>query len=323
MSIESVRSKEIFSNLSITDTGSDETVPEWLKASRARSAAGTATKHTDPASVAAPPPAVKAAAQSRPKSKPKPPSLNLQITDSDEAKTSAEPHWFAEWLKSNNAIGVATSFGLHSLLLITLAFIIMHTAAPREVMNLWGTLGDGDETGSETLIDTVVPVDAGESAPLASDMSQTWESIESGMAALPETGRIGFGAKGHGAGEAGDGLSIGVPSVGIPGHAQRKGNFAAWTEPRDPKPNERYEIVIQVRLPANAKKLRGSDLRGLVTGTDAYRQEIIFKSNEEFPIENGIVEVRVTVPGGDLRVRDTIQIRSKLLREKQTFEIEF
>lgn len=323
MSIDSIRSNEIFSNLSASEADSQDAVPNWLKERRERSAAGTVSSPADAPAVSNPPPVAKAGMLTRVKVKPKAKTLSLQVADSKKPEMDAEPNWFREWLKSNNAIGVATSFCLHSLLLATLAFVVISTATPHEVVNLWGTLVDGEEGGSDTLIDTVVPNDAGESSPLeVADMSQTWESIESGMAE-PESGRIGFGGKGQGIGEAGNGPSIGVPSVGVPGHAQRKGNFSAWTEPRDPKPHENYTIVIQVKLPANVKKFRASDLKGLVTGTDRYLQKISYRSTEQFPVENGVVEIRIIVPGAEMRVRDTIQIESKLLREKQTFEIEF
>jgi len=119
------------------------------------------------------------------------------------------------------------------------------------------------------------------------------------------------------------GESMRLPAIGAPSYAVTKGSFSAWTEPRDPEPGKKYAIVIQVRLPANVKKYRASDLSGVVLGTDSYKQIIRFRSSDEFPINNGGVEVRVIVPGAAQLVRDTIRIQSRVLQEKQTLQIVF
>ena len=86
---------------------------------------------------------------------------------------------------------------------------------------------------------------------------------------------------------------------------------------------EDYDIVIQVKLPPNVTKYRGSDISGNVIGTDSYRQAIRLKASELLPVVDGVVQIRIHVPGGGRLVRDTIRVESKILREKQTFEIEF
>ena len=58
-------------------------------------------------------------------------------------------------------------------------------------------------------------------------------------------------------------------------------------------------------------------------GTDGYKQPIHFEPTVQLDVEEGAVEIRITVPGAAQKVRDTIRVESKLLREKQTFEIEF
>ena len=63
-------------------------------------------------------------------------------------------------------------------------------------------------------------------------------------------------------------------------------------------------------------------MRGM-NGTDGYKQVIRFKRDETFTVVDGIVQVRIRVPGADRLVRDTIRVESKVLREKQTIEIEF
>ena len=82
--------------------------------------------------------------------------------------------------------------------------------------------------------------------------------------------------------------------------------------------------MIQIQLPDKIAKYRGSDISGNVIGTDSYRQVIRVKNpNEMIPIEDGMVQIRIHVPGGGRLVRDTSRVESRMLREKQTFEIEF
>ena len=94
---------------------------------------------------------------------------------------------------------------------------------------------------------------------------------------LPE----GFGAGGKTGGKGGNGSDNGSKSGkgtsgrdGAPSYAVRKGSFAAWTVPKDPRPLRPYKIIIQVTLPKEVKKYTKDDLSGLVTGTDGYAQSI-------------------------------------------------
>ncbi|MCG8585446.1 MAG: hypothetical protein MI757_12110 [Pirellulales bacterium] len=169
---------------------------------------------------------------------------------------------------------------------------------------------------------------------------------------------------------------------GAPSYAVRKGSFAAWTVPKDPRPLRPYKIIIQVTLPKDIEEYTKNDLRGYVTGTDGYRQRIPQKeakiptraeleemiesgmvrlgnggnsgdrmaragkaSSAErsklksllrmgrlkmskpaggtFEYRNGRARLSVTVPGARNRVRDVIEIGSKILDEEQVLEIEF
>jgi hypothetical protein len=330
MSIESVRSNESTSKLFSAELASPAEIPAWLKDRRERpSGAPKEATTTEPSGLAV---TVVSAAPSVPPKlnrKQKAAARTLQLIDSadkskekkDEDRTEFE--WLMSWITRNGTIGFASSLLMHSVFLLLLALIFVTTTSSRDTLNRWGIIGDGDEVGGDSTIDTVLPVDAGESAPMeTAAISEAWESIEGGMA-IAESTRVGFGGKGHGMGDAGNGIALGVPRLGVPGHAQTKGNFSAWTDPRDPKPHENYTIVIQVRLPESVRKFRASDISGFVSGTDGYRKKISFKSSEQLAAENGVVEIRIPIPGAELRVRDTIQIESKMLKEKQTFEIEF
>lgn len=106
----------------------------------------------------------------------------------------------------------------------------------------------------------------------------------------------------------------------------RKGNFTAWTVPKDPKPGEDYNIIIHIKVPERINRYRVTDLGGFVQGTDNYRQNIpnyFWKRKKYLPMKDHVAQLVVSVPGADELVRDTIQIRSRILKEEQTLEIEF
>ena len=300
-------------------------LPAWLAARRDRQLAGASPVQASQVPVPpSPAQAVKSVPTTASKAKAKP--LPLTITETSNQDGSSTTHWLLRWMSSHGLIGFLFSLFVHSVVLLSLACILISNVTPQDGANIWGVLGDSDEVGSEVLIDTSLPVDAGDSAPIQiGDLAQAAELTDGGVG-VPASVRFGLGGKGHGEGAGGDGNSIGVPGLNLPGHAQTKGSFSAWTEPQDPKPLEDYTIVIQIRLPRTIKKYPASDLSGSVSGTDGYRQTIPSPSerNQKYPVENGISEIRIHVPGGGQRVRDTIQIASKILRgEKQTFEIEF
>lgn len=240
-------------------------------------------------------------------------------------------HWFARWLSRDEAIGMVISLSLHATVLLVLGLIVMAQVNKPETINIWGLVGDSQDAGNGMEIDTALPGDTGDAATEElTNLAQPLESLAS-SSQLPEMGRIGasglggLGGAGGGSGdgEGGTGISLGSGIGKVPGHAQTKGSFTAWADPRDPKPDENYHIVIQVRLPSGVKKYRAADLTGRVIGTDGYRQPIRFDPTEQTDVEDGVVELRIFVPGGARKVRDTVKVESKVLREKQTFEIEF
>lgn len=148
------------------------------------------------------------------------------------------------------------------------------------------------------------------------------------------------------------------PVRGEPGNRQTRGSFTVWTEPEAPAANQPYFIYIEMRVPRNVRRLNITDLSGTISGTDNYLAEIpsgkgytvaspgrqtatadsrvqgyrpatddyvqIFGGRGLIETEDGIARIRVQVPGARMpAIRDTIRIRSKLLREEQTLEIEF
>jgi hypothetical protein len=102
-------------------------------------------------------------------------------------------------------------------------------------------------------------------------------------------------------------------------------------------------IVIEIEIPANVKTYRLVDLSGIVVGTDLYTQQIPYDPRNpsstaavrdgkpvtlrdvraSVPVKDGRVQLIIRVPGAGELVKDTIKIRSKLLKENQELEIQF
>jgi hypothetical protein len=138
----------------------------------------------------------------------------------------------------------------------------------------------------------------------------------------------------------GSGFLFKLPESGL---AVTKGSFTAWTEPEVPEVDRPYLIIIEVRLPKGVKGYRINDLSGTVRGTDGYAQSIPFdasQKNSSFYTDENVkhriqtgsesikvranrIQLGIQVPGARKLVRDTIQIRSRRLREKQQLELVF
>lgn len=232
--------------------------------------------------------------------------------------------WLGSWISRGGIIGVTSSLLLHATILGLLTFIVIGLKSPQEETEaVWGLPGDVNLDGGDFTLDSELPIDAGESAPLQmTDVSKLLEGSGANTD-LGQSLRVGTGGKGNGQGESGEGTEAGIGSLRIPGYAQTKGSFSAWAEPRNPRPGEEYNIVVLIKLPGKSGKYKASDLTGFVKGTDNYDQKIRYKSNQTFPVEDGTVKILIQVPGAARLVRDTVQVESKMLHEKQTFEIVF
>lgn len=318
------------------DDGSQSTasVPDWLVAKRERRggaeveevtfaeepvAEETFAEESSPPFMFAPP-IIPAATPKRSKKK----LPVIKISPPETKSDDSEKNWLTRWISKQTLVGLATSLTLHTVVLVSLAFIVISTATRNDEFGIVGVVGDTAQDGEEIVIDTGgVDLNAGEAAPLefSPDIAKSLEGIGAGS---EHSDAVRAGTGGHGKGDGdGEGTAVRVGSLKIPGHAQTRGSFSAWAEPRDPKPGQDYHIVIHIQLPPKYKKYKGSDLTGMVIGTDKYEQKIQYKGNETFPVEDGAVEFRIRVPGGGRLVRDTIRVESKLLKEKHTFEIEF
>ena len=155
---------------------------------------------------------------------------------------------------------------------------------------------------------------------------------------------IGDG-EGDGTGGGGDGIEVDAPRFAVPdkGQVVKKGSFTVWTVPEDPDPGQPYDIHILIDLPERLKRYSHADLSGTVIGTDGYRQRLpwdffipdatttidadgnrtVVGRTGDLPLRSGQALLIVRIPRAAALVRDTIEIRSRLLREKQTLKIVF
>lgn len=234
------------------------------------------------------------------------------------------------WTRSAMMTGLLVSLLVHISILSVLGVVVVGAASlDPGFADVVSELGDpnGDPNGVDDLeFDSAMPSspDPGHDAPPLEfpDVSQMMH--EGGPLARQGDAIRGM-AGGEGTGEGfggGNGTGIGVPSLNVPKYAVTRGSFSVWTDPKDPIPGIAYEIVIQFRLPPTVKRYKGSDLSGVVIGTDDYKQPIRL-GTRTYPVEDGSVQIRIRVPGADRLVRDTIRVESKLLKEKQVIEIEF
>lgn len=216
---------------------------------------------------------------------------------------------------------------IHLVLLGTLGLFAYQTqrTQPTEIMGVFGV------PGNDTVLDIDSSMNTGGSlAPLEFESAGTTSNIvdAAGVGVMPSRilGDIEGQLGGNGLGDGGNG-SGGLGSIAgnlrVPASAITRGSFTVFTEPEDPLPGRPYEIVIQVKMSREIKGYRLRDLTGLVTGTDGYEKAIRFKATDRKAVKEGVVQVRIDIPGADRLVKDTIFIRSEILKEEQTIEIVF
>ncbi|MBX3452033.1 MAG: hypothetical protein KF777_20930 [Planctomycetaceae bacterium] len=250
-----------------------------------------------------------------------PPLPEIRIAPQDHPAGSADKGigLFAAIVSLDFLRGAATSLVLHVAVLGSLALVVYKVAPPEffsivalpptanEQLGFTDSLDSKLDTGQDSASSYVTPVDI-----LAADSVRAADELLKAS--------VGEGGEESGVGEMDGDIQ---PSVAVPEHAVTKGSFSAWTVPEDPEPGMPYRIVIQVRLPDKIEVYRPADLRGMVIGTDGYRQTIYIRNREPVPVVDNTVQFELRVPGASKLVRDTIRVESRILREKQVLEIVF
>ncbi len=253
----------------------------------------------------------------------------------------------AGWLRTAAAAGYGLSLLLHGLLILVMALWFFPQI--KEAMSITTVVqSDAEELQPFDAMDDIhLEAPAGSEDVL---VPQLTEVIEDANLNVLETK---FLQDVTAADTQGDGGSSGVGSGGFrllePKNAVKAGSFTAWTIPiaenfgekttagDNPRPGQDYHIVIQVKVPTKRNSYSIADLSGKVVGTDGYVQPIpsqAFFQDEDgrmiraklgrrLPIVEGVVQIIIRVPGAEALVKDTIRIKSKLLKENQTLELIF
>lgn len=279
--------------------------------------------------------------------------------DSNRPKVDDRP-WnqkIVGWIRGEDGAGYGISLIVHLVTIAVLAIpVIRHFDRGSGFATVTSEPFNEGGGGFGGFVDTELadPVEVGEGQSLtllpeqmANDALPIANALFSGSG-----GGKGGGGDGHGAGDGGFGAGIG-PFV--PGNAVTKGSFTAWTTPTygvgyprrfgepdpkpgdSPRPGQPYFITIQIKVPADREWYPIADIKGTVVGTDRWVQSIpeytFWRSNAgelisvkgrtSIPVVDGKVQFLVRVPGADELVKDTIQVSSRMLKEKQTLELVF
>lgn len=277
---------------------------------------------------------------------PKGPELGIAV-ESDDDEPLPWKERAVRWVLGVAGAGYGLSVLLHLIFFGSLSVVVVTSKA----MNSPGGLEGFNSPGAEVAVDGVEngSIDPGGSsgldeltAPIEMPNVEVVRSIQNDLARtmspeapaefLRDVGTATGNATGKGKGTGngvgdgtgdGKGLPFAMPQGGG-AKVTRKGRFTAWTDPQDPEPGQNYRIIIQIELPDNIKRLPKRDLVGsYVKGTDSYLDTIPNDTRGFFPGNSQRVQVVVFVPGASALVKDTIKIKSRLLKEEQTLEIVF
>lgn len=221
------------------------------------------------------------------------------------------------------ATGYGISLIVHTFLTAALALIVIEAASSSPLSLLASHSTDDLEEFEE--IDTSLEVAGGaeEQQQLPQMQVVDIKGPETVAPTLPAEMQPIDPSTGNGTGGNdgnGDGQRFAMP---LSGKAITKGSFTVWTIPEDPEPGQNYHIIIQVKLPDRITRYRRSDLSGTVIGTDGYRQFLPGVKRGWLPVKNNKAQVAIFVPAAASLVRDKIEVRSKILSEKQNLEIVF
>jgi hypothetical protein len=215
-----------------------------------------------------------------------------------------------EWIYGEGGAGYGISVVVHLILLLAMSLWILSRPSDRDLIT---------EVEQTEVVDVASIKDVDIDVDLKTDIPEQINKpeFEPAPMSLPDIGVNSLATS------LGNTTGGGIDSI-IPKQAVTKGSFTVWTEPEDPMPGQQYNIVIQVKLKSNVAKLRRSDIKGSVIGTDGYKD--YFGGPTEpgyYTVKDNMVRFQVLVPGAAQLVKDVINVESELLKEKQQIEIVF
>ncbi|GAB4137358.1 MAG: hypothetical protein Tsb009_04870 [Planctomycetaceae bacterium] len=322
--------------------------PEWFRRKQSRS-------ESKPL-----PPAVPALPATSPGATPASRKQRIRIVTSEEPEPTWIEE-LADSLKGFLGLGFGTSLLVHIVLILILAFWILDFEEILPELLIDGSRDVGADVQLEPDINIALSNNKGGQQVEERTLIQPRDILprkEIDATIPPDiASRVNeFAAKGKGKGTS-DGDGTGNDSGSVPdggpkkgSNAVTKGSFTVWTIPRDPAVRQNYLIVVRVRLPKTVKRLRISDLKGKVMGDkDKHLQYIPFDRNwgpakirnrrggspfinlrpdSYIPVSvyrrRKYAQIYIWVLGSDIpKTTDTIEVESKILKEKQTIKIVF
>lgn len=265
---------------------------------------------------------------------PHPPRTTDDAWDEGEEAFAEEPfewviwwHQFQDWLKQwftgSGGRATAVSTACHAVLLLILALILVQQNNDEEVVTTMLPPETPEVISFEELPEQVslMPEFKEQPNPLADESTAPSMDLDISGALSTELGQESGEMSGF------DAIS---DSKLFPAGAVTKGSFTVWTKPEDPAPGENYKIIIRVSLEKAGfkdKKYPLRDLAGTLVGTDGYKQAFPVKTSVGQPdyliVRDGYVDHEVFVPGAFKLVKDTIKVKSYMLKEEQTLQIVF
>lgn len=259
-----------------------------------------------------------------------------EVSDTEEVGHSEERYadWFRRVVLKNRWLSVFTTFYVHWLIVLVLAMMVVHGPENAAALILNGTFSDPEPVERETFdISVPEPVPLDDERP-TEEQPEIPESsaanVEERPPELDESIMKGLLA------DISDG-SASTPSETMqsesrdtdrapnpaPARAVSEGSFSVWTEPSSPQAGEPYRIIIQIRLPPELEKYNVKDLQGVVVGSDGYRKPIPGYLKGFLPVQDGYARLVIPIVSADEHVRDTVLVKSRLLKESQKLLIAF
>lgn len=266
------------------------------------------------------------------------PAPLIEVPDEEKPQLTWRAMLLA-WVKDGGAGSYGTSVALHAVVGLLLAFVVKESLDKNQSISMVLTEADSSPIHFDEIEDISVDMAGGSEVqlPQFQNVPLSVNSVVSSDVASEL-----MSLEGSGEGEGGDegfGFKFKMPEGG---KAVSAGSFSAWTVPEDPKPGQDYMIVIRIKAPERSRTYRITDLTGELVGTDGYRLTIPIdrshpdktvtekagrlvpvRTTDKLRVIKGHVQIMVKVPGAPSLVRDTIEVRSKMLKEEQKLEIVF
>lgn len=260
-----------------------------------------------------------------------------RVIEPPEPPHEAYGDWFRRVVVKNRWMTWFTTFYLHWVILLVMAAILVHGPENAASLILNATVADEHEPEPRPF-EIVSPLPRpvihkqAESSPAVPDaeqqkLNEDAISLNSSIvdalspAEVPEESAVDSATSTTQQTQTENRLEPIPPAT--PVDAVTEGSFSVWTEPSQPLADKPYRIIIQVRLPENIRQYDLSDLEGVVVGSDGYRKPIPGSLAGSLPIDNGYARFVVPIVSADTEVRDTVLIRSKLLKESQKLVLQF